>query len=422
MKFNSCIPIIVAIGVLALLPLYPAYALAFSPEPVLRPVNEVGDSQSKMTLKLKNGDTPLELLESHGVPVSEGFVALKALGEHVNLGGLRAGQKFGIVLDVWKDDAKPASLKSLSIRSGATEKLQVQRVPGGGYRVDAVDLPKRYRYGKASMKIDLSLFDAAQKAGVPVNMIVQLIKLYSYDVDFQRDIHQNDTLDLMYAELVDEDGESLGEGEIHYASLNLRGVPHNLYHFTTSDGVADYYNADGDTVRKSLLMTPIDGARLSSGYGMRKHPVLGYNKMHKGMDFAAPRGTPIYASGNGVVTYAGRKGSYGNYVKIRHRNGYSTAYAHMKAVKKGIRKGRKVNQGQVIGYVGTTGRSTGPHLHYEVLQGNRQINPRAVKTVPQRKLAGLPKAIFKQYRRHVVATMQGSPITKPTYQVVLRED
>ena len=144
--------------------------------------------------------------------------------------------------------------------------------------------------------------------------------------------------------------------------------------------------------------------------------------MHKGMDFAAPSGTPIYASGDGKVTYAGRKGSYGNYVKIRHQNGYSTAYAHMKSVKKGVRKGSKVKQGEVIGYVGTTGRSTGPHLHYEVLKGSKQINPKLVKSVPQRKLAGLPKAIFKQYRRHVAAMMKGAPITKPTYQVVLRDE
>lgn len=192
----------------------------------------------------------------------------------------------------------------------------------------------------------------------------------------------------MYEQFRGENGDVVHQGNIHYAKLTLRdkGVP--LYRYTTTKGNLDYFNAKGESVRKTLMRTPIDGARLSSRFGKRKHPILGYTRMHSGVDFAAPRGTPIYAAGNGTVVQSGRNGGYGNYVRIRHNGTYQTAYAHLSKFARGARRGARVRQGQVIGYVGTTGRSTGPHLHYEVLRNGRQINPRSVRIPSGEKLKG----------------------------------
>ena len=192
-------------------------------------------------------------------------------------------------------------------------------------------------------------------------------------------------------------------GDIVYAAMTLSGKRMELYRFTPKSGNTDYLDPKGDSVRKTLMRTPIDGARLSSGYGMRKHPILGYTKMHRGVDFAAPRGTPIYAAGDGTVEVAGRKGAYGKYVRIRHNSTYKTAYAHMSRYGKGIKKGKRVKQGQIIGYVGSTGRSTGPHLHYEILVNGRQINPRRVKLPSGEKLKGQDLEAFAQARAEIDA-------------------
>ena len=181
----------------------------------------------------------------------------------------------------------------------------------------------------------------------------------------------------------------------------LSGKPVRRYRYTPKSGVTDYFDEKGQSVRKTLMRTPIDGARLSSGYGMRKHPILGYSRMHKGVDFAAPRGTPIYAAGDGVVEMAGRNGGYGNYVRLRHTGSYKTAYAHMRGFAKGIRAGVRVKQGQVIGYVGTTGRSTGPHLHYEVMVDNKQTNPRSIKLPSGETLKGADLKAYEVARQDI---------------------
>ncbi|NLA74728.1 MAG: M23 family metallopeptidase [Deltaproteobacteria bacterium] len=180
--------------------------------------------------------------------------------------------------------------------------------------------------------------------------------------------------------VLDSNGNFVNGGELLYASMNTRVVPITIYRYQTADGEIDMYDAKGCSVRKTLMATPIDGARLSSSYGMRRHPILGYTRMHKGLDFAAPSGTPIMAAGDGVIEFAGKKGGYGNYISIRHANGYQTAYGHMKGFASGIKKGARVKQGNVIGYVGSTGVSTGPHLHYEVLYNKKHVNPASVKT------------------------------------------
>ena len=245
--------------------------------------------------------------------------------------------------------------------------------------------------------IDDSLYLAAERADLPQEVTAELIKLFSWDVDFQRDLRPGDAFETLYDEVSLEDGSgAVRGGDLLYGALTLSGTVLGAYRFELEDGDVEYFDRNGKSLRKFLLRTPVDGARISSRFGMRMHPILGYSLMHKGVDFAAPTGTPIYAAGNGRVVVAGRNGGYGNYVRIRHTGEYSTAYAHMLRFANGIAPGRRVSQGQVIGYIGTTGRSTGPHLHYEVLRDDAQINPMSVKQAPNSQLAGADLKRFQQ--------------------------
>ena len=224
------------------------------------------------------------------------------------------------------------------------------------------------------------------KNNVPADILTKLIKLYSFDLDFQRDIRSNTKVSVSFESILVEDRKEVFFGDIIYSFIKINKNFLEYYKFKTDDGYIDYFNKKGENVKKSILKTPLDGARLSSGFGIRKHPILGYNKMHKGVDFAAPTGTPIYAGGNGIIEFAGYNGAYGKFIKIRHNNEYKTAYAHLSKFKKGISKGVRVNQGDIIGYVGSTGRSTGPHLHYEIIFQNKQINPLKLKLPSGKKL------------------------------------
>ena len=234
-------------------------------------------------------------------------------------------------------------------------------------------------------------------------MADRLIRMFSWDVDFQRDIRHGDHFETLYEEVTLEKDESQVKGELVYAGLTLRGKLIDAYLFSPDGGLKTYYDSEGRSLRKFLLRTPIDGARLSSHFGKRRHPVLGYTKMHKGTDFAAPRGTPIYAGGSGRIDKAERFGGYGNYVRIRHSDAWSTAYAHMHNFAKGIRPGVRVRQGQIIGYVGSTGRSTGNHLHYEVLQNGTQVNPMTMKQPALASLSGADLEAFQKERDRIDA-------------------
>jgi len=252
-------------------------------------------------------------------------------------------------------------------------------------------------------EIDSSLYLAGRKAGVPDAMLAELIRAFSWDVDFQRDVREGDGFEVMFEQAVDADGRAVHAGPMRFAALTLSGKRHAIYLHTTGDGDTDYFDERGKSARKALMRTPIDGARLSSGFGSRRHPILGYTKMHRGVDFAAPQGTPIYAAGNGTVVAAGPNGAYGNYIQIRHNGEYSTAYAHLRAFARGVGKGKRVAQGQIIGYVGTTGRSTGPHLHYEILVRGARTNPMKVRMPSGRALAGDELKKFEETRDAVRA-------------------
>jgi murein DD-endopeptidase MepM/ murein hydrolase activator NlpD len=219
-------------------------------------------------------------------------------------------------------------------------------------------------------------------------MLLPVVNAYAYDVDFQRDIQPGDTFEIMYDMKVDGDGRVFSKGTVSYAALTTGGRRLALYQYLDKSGDSDYFDAQGRSLKKNLMITPIEGARISSGFGRRRHPILGYSRMHKGLDFAASSGTPIMASGDGVIESASYRSDYGNVVRLRHSGNYSTLYAHMRRFAQGMRPGVRVKQGQVIGYVGSTGLSTGPHLHYEVLHHGRNLNPGSIKSQPNRILQG----------------------------------
>ena len=269
--------------------------------------------------------------------------------------------------------------------------------------LNIIELTKNSFIESKEYTISESLFSDGIKNGVSSDILVKIISLFSFDLDFQRDIRVDTVVSISYEfdEIV-ETGR-LEYNDIKYASIIIDGKQLEYFKFITDDGYVDYFNREGKNVKKSILKTPLDGARISSNFGMRKHPISGFNKMHKGVDFAAPTGTPIYAGGNGIVEYVGRNGGYGKYIRIRHNNGYKTAYAHLSNYKKGISKGVRVNQGEVIGYVGSTGNSTGPHLHYEIIYQNKHINPLKLKLPSGKILKGKELEKFKEEYKIIYA-------------------
>ena len=245
--------------------------------------------------------------------------------------------------------------------------------------------------------IENNLYSSATSVKIEPNIIIEFARIFGFEVDFQRDIRKDDWFEIFYEKFEDENGKVRDTGKIIYASMFVNGEEINLYNFKYKNE-EEYFDIKGKSITKSLMKTPINGARLSSSFGMRKHPILGYNKMHRGTDFAAPTGTPIMASGSGTVTRARWCGGGGNCVKIKHNSTYETIYAHMKSFAKGIKEGRKVKQGQIIGYVGSTGLSTGPHLHYEVVVNGKKVNSQKLKLPSGKILKGEERKLFETKR------------------------
>ncbi|MDA0782385.1 MAG: peptidoglycan DD-metalloendopeptidase family protein [Rickettsiales bacterium] len=352
--------------------------------------------------EVKQGDTLSNIIREVGISSTDAANAISAMQDIYNPGKIRVGDKIKISYSTLKAEGETNKvLVGIDFFPSKLEKVYVRRAGEDSFYAKKVEVPTAKRLVKASAQIESTFFGATKKSGIPFEIGNEFVKKYSYDVDFQRDLRKGNTLDVLYEEVVTPTGDVVGSGEILYANLELNEQSYPIYRFRTLDGSYGYYNEDGESIEKSFLRTPIDGARITSGFGKRRHPILGYNKMHKGLDFGAPQGTPIYAAGSGVVTKIGKNGSYGNYIQIGHGNGYSTAYAHLKGFKRGLKKGGNVKQGQIIGYVGTTGRSTGPHLHYEVLKHDRQINPLSIKTVAVNKLEGVQMGIYSQHVKMV---------------------
>ena len=261
------------------------------------------------------------------------------------------------------------------------------------YEISEIELSEERIF--VSGEIKTSLYAAMKQAGLSELVINEIIRIYSFDVDFQRDIYEGDYFEALFTRRKNDQGKTVRIDDPEYLVLSSRGTP-LIYYLYSNDEFIEYFDENGKGMTKSLMKTPINGARLSSNYGMRKHPILGYDKMHKGVDFAAPTGTPIFAAGNGVVEFAGRNGGYGNYIRIRHDSTYKTAYAHLNGFKKGVYGGVRVKQGDIIGFVGSTGRSTGPHLHYEIIVNGKQVNPATLKLPSGRKLNDQQLEEFKE--------------------------
>jgi murein DD-endopeptidase MepM/ murein hydrolase activator NlpD len=349
---------------------------------------------------LRRGETLMDILIRARIEQAEAYAAVESLRTIYDPRRLRAGQALAITAAhdgeaAGADD--PRRLLGLRFDLSFDHQIRVTRSADGSFDATRADRPQRRELVRSAGTIDDSLYLAAERTGVPQNVTAELIKLFSWDVDFQRDLRPGDGFETLYDELSLADGSGEVRGsDLLYAALTLSGNVLGAYRFELEDGSVEYFDRNGKSLRKFLLRTPVDGARISSGFGMRMHPILGYSLMHKGVDFAAPIGTPIYAAGDGRIVEEGRKGGYGNYIRIRHNGEYSTAYAHMLRFASGIAPGRRVSQGQVIGYIGTTGRSTGPHLHYEVLREDAQINPMSVKQAPDTQLAGADLRRFQQ--------------------------
>lgn len=260
---------------------------------------------------------------------------------------------------------------------------------------------------KASTKIGPSLYASAKDNKIPDYIVSEFTRIFSYDVDFQNQIEPSDSFELLFGKPLT--GSSSKRKVLHYAELHYGDKTKSYYRFTSADGQTDYYDENGRSAARALLKTPVSGVKITSGFGMRRHPLLRYTKMHTGVDFGAPTGTPIRAAGTGIVDLAGRHGTYGNTIVLKHGPKYKTLYAHMSRLAAGIRAGVRVNQGQVIGYVGTTGRSTGPHLHYEVRVDDRPVNPSTIRAAGGKQLAGKDLQNFRSIKARVVAMMQTAP-------------
>lgn len=362
---------------------------------------------TEQVVTVKRGDTLMKLLVDAGIERGEAHQAIEGLSSVYDPRQLRPGQ------DITLTFLPPASLKlpleieierksallGLALQPSVEREVQVRRDGNGGFAAEQIEFPLQTVTVLRGGRINSSLYETAIEAGIPIAALWEMVRAFSFDVDFQRDIQPGDRFDIMFEELRNEAGDVVNTGAVHYASMTLSGKTMPIFRFEPRPGEFDFFDPRGESVRKALLRTPIDGARLSSGYGMRKHPILGYGKMHRGIDFAAPTGAPIMAAGSGTVAKAEWFGAYGRYVQIRHNSEFATAYAHMSRIAPGIRAGARVQQGQVIGYVGTTGRSTGPHLHYEVLKGGGQVNPMSVKFPTGEKLEGKDFARFQKERQ-----------------------
>ena len=354
------------------------------------------DLVSQKKLSVGHGDTLMDILVRNKVPREEAYNAIQALSKVYDPRELKDGR--AITVFYHHDPAiADSKFSGLRIERDMVNSVVVNRADDGSFKVNQEAKTVHREMKAVRGRIDSSLFVDAAAQGLPDSVILDLIKLYSFGVDFQRELQPGNTYEVLYEQYITDDGTVVpNKGNIVYAKLGLNDRLLPLYRYEDKLGGVEYFDLTGQSAKKPLMKTPIDGARMSSGFGMRFHPVLGYNKMHKGIDFAAPRGTPIYAAGDGTIEKAGKFSSYGNYVRIRHRAGLETAYAHMQGFRAGIRPGSRVKQGQVIGYVGTTGRSTGPHLHYEILIGGKQVNPAGVKLAGGRSLAGKDLKSFKQ--------------------------
>jgi murein DD-endopeptidase MepM/ murein hydrolase activator NlpD len=343
-------------------------------------------------ITVKSGDVLGTLMEDTGLSGDDYIAATRAIKTELDPQDIRPGHKINVIRERL---GEADTIQSVAYIFDSLTSVAVTRNDEGTWGAETKTKPLDIKKYAIKTTIENSIYGSMGKAGVPDGIINRMITAYSWTVDFQRDIWGGEEVEVLFETRETADGEYVRSNRLLYANLKLRNKEMPIYLFEKDKGFPNYFEPDGQSIRRALMRTPVDGARLSSGYGPRKHPVLGYNKMHKGLDFAAPIGTPIFAAGDGIVERANRFGAYGNYMRIRHNETYKTAYAHISKFAKGVRKGSRVKQGQVIAYIGNTGRSTGPHLHYEVIKNGKQVNPHSVDLPLGEKLRGQHLINFK---------------------------
>ena len=358
-------------------------------------INEIFDNlvprYKNIDHKISSGETFDKILNNYSIPNEEINQIKKKLNSDYNINNLQPNLEIKITID----QSNNKKITSFLFPVSRTEKIQLTRNLDNNLfekKTIITNLNKKIVFKEG--KITQSLYKTAIDLKVQPNVIIEFARIYGFQVDFQRDIRKNDNFQIMYEVFEDDDGKIFETGNIIFADLKLSGKNNALYYFEKK-GSEGHYDENGKSVEKALMKTPINGARLSSAFGMRKHPIDGFNKMHRGTDFAAPMGTPIMASGSGLITRARWCGGGGNCIKIKHNSTYETIYAHMKNFARGIKEGIRVKQGQIIGYVGSTGKSTGPHLHYEVVVNGKKVNSQKLKLPSGKTLKGKEREIFE---------------------------
>ena len=344
---------------------------------------------------VKKGQTFLSILDNLNFENKKKFEIINAINTIYDLRELKVNQKIIFFIN------KKENIEKIIIELNYNTNLEVNL--RSDIKIEKIKLETFSEIKSQEYIITNSLYADGINNNIPNQILIKLIQLFSFDLDFQRDIQKDTKVSLSYEIVSVKNKSEYSFGDIEYANIKIKKNTLEYFKFLTDDGFIDYFNRQGKNVKKSILKTPLDGARISSSYGMRKHPISGFNKMHKGVDFAAPIGTPVYAGGNGIIEMVGVNGGYGKYIRIRHNNEYKTAYAHLSSYKKGMSKGVRVNQGDVIGYVGSTGRSTGPHLHYEIIYQNKQINPLKLKLPSGKILKGNELARFEKNYKMILA-------------------
>lgn len=373
------------------------------PEPA-EPLEALGtiieDKLIQKSLHLRAGETIISALTRAGIEKSVAQKVADSLKTIFNPKNLRPEH----TLLVTVLDAKSTNqifFKELQFRDSIDTDIRIIETSYGLFEAKKTQKKLVKTVQKAFGVIESSLSAAAQKAKIPHKIVHEMISSLSYDIDFQHDFHAGNSFGVVYESDVNPDTMEQLPRELLYITVTLSDRTVVLYKFKSKGGYAAFYNAKGESIKKGLLRTPIDGAKISSNFGSRKHPILGYTRQHQGVDFSAPTGTPVMAAGDGTVEKAARSGGYGNYIRVKHNQEYSTAYAHLSRYAKGISAGKRVKQGQVIGYVGTTGLSSGPHLHYELIRFNKQINPNKVKMLPANKLSATDLKNFQSFKNTI---------------------
>jgi murein DD-endopeptidase MepM/ murein hydrolase activator NlpD len=360
--------------------------------------NQFNSGATKVEHKVRNGDSIQRILYDQKISPSEVNNVLNALRREYNFGTLRNDQKVYLIV---KREKNGNFVSRLTVNIDNITSVHVFLNKDNVYETKRVTKILTKKNHLIETTIDRGIYRTAKQSGIENSIVGQFARLYGFEVDFQRDLKKNDKIKIFYERYLDDDGVSQRTGNIIYSEITNVEKNIILYRYEYPNGTIAYFTPEGKSIEKSLMRTPINGAKLSSRYGFRIHPILGYNQMHQGTDFAAPIGTPVMASGAGTVEYSGWKGGYGKFISIRHSPVYQTNYAHLQDYAKGIRRGAKVQQGQVIGYLGSTGSSTGPHLHYEVVVNGRKENSQTLKLPSAAPLEGNNKNFFEIQKRNI---------------------